>query len=162
MSTDNSPYSPEIARAVVDQVLHAKGVPETWVTGPERDAIAQQASDAAHGTTETHTFGTERNRAFSDAIGKGVQPHVDRWRDHLRTQSAIEGFAREAGRCVSGLDNGLTAEQGDALDDLRIELVRVRQRIEALGRHRSLSLAVTKIEEAEHWLRDRAHKPAQG
>lgn len=31
---------------------------------------------------------------------------------------------------------------------------------EALGRHRSYSLAVTKIEEAVHWMRDRKGKPA--
>ncbi len=54
-------------------------------------------------------------------------------------------------------DNGLTPEQDDAIDDLRVELVRLRVRIEQLGRHRTYSLAVTKIEEAEHWLRARKH-----
>jgi hypothetical protein len=58
------------------------------------------------------------------------------------------------------LDNGLTPEQDDAIDDLMIDLKRISMRIEELGRHRSYSLAVTKIEEANHWLRDRKHKPA--
>ena len=56
--------------------------------------------------------------------------------------------------------NGLSPEQDDALDDLHIELVRIRLRIEELGRHRTYSLAVTKIEEAEHWLRARKHTAA--
>lgn len=57
-------------------------------------------------------------------------------------------------------DNGLTAANDDKIDDLLIALVNIRHEIEALGRHRSYALAVTKIEEAEHWLRDRKHKPA--
>lgn len=56
--------------------------------------------------------------------------------------------------------NGLTTDQDDAIDDIMIDLMRINQRIEALGRHRSYSLAVTKIEEAVHWMRDRKHKPA--
>ena len=56
--------------------------------------------------------------------------------------------------------NGLTPEQDDKLDDLHIALVRIRQDIEALGRHRTYSLAITKIEEAEHWLRARKHTAA--
>jgi hypothetical protein len=54
-------------------------------------------------------------------------------------------------------NNGLSPQQDDALDDLHIELVRIRLRIEELGRHRTYSLAVIKIEEAEHWLRARKH-----
>ena len=57
-------------------------------------------------------------------------------------------------------NNGLTPEQGDQLDDLHIALVRLRLEIEKLGRHRTYSLAVTKIEEAEHWLRARKHAAA--
>jgi len=57
-------------------------------------------------------------------------------------------------------DNGLTAEQDNAIDDLQIEIGRLAERVEALGRHRSYSLVVTKLEEAKHWLRDRKHKPA--
>lgn len=56
--------------------------------------------------------------------------------------------------------NGLSPEHDDAVDDIMIDLMRINQRIEALGRHRSYSLAVTKIEEATHWMRDRKHKPA--
>jgi len=57
-------------------------------------------------------------------------------------------------------DNGLTAKQDDQIDDIMIDLNRIEERINALGRHRSYSLAITKIEEAIHWLRDRKHKPA--
>lgn len=56
--------------------------------------------------------------------------------------------------------NGLSETERDALHDIRIDLSRLRQRVEELGRHRSYSLAITKIEEAQHWLRDREHKPA--
>lgn len=52
-------------------------------------------------------------------------------------------------------DNGLTAEQDDEIDNITIDLVRLTARIEALGRHRSYSVAVTKLDEARHWLRDR-------
>lgn len=58
-----------------------------------------------------------------------------------------------------GKDNGLTPEQDDKLDDFHIALVRIRLEIESLGRHRCYSLAVTKIEEAEHWLRARKNSP---
>jgi hypothetical protein len=56
--------------------------------------------------------------------------------------------------------NGLSPEHDDAIDDIMIDLVRINYRIENLGRHRSYSLAITKIEEAVHWMRDRKHKPA--
>lgn len=61
---------------------------------------------------------------------------------------------------VMTFSNGLSADHDDAIDDLMIDLVRINQRIEALGRHRSYSLAQTKVEEAIHWMRDRKHKPA--
>jgi hypothetical protein len=57
-------------------------------------------------------------------------------------------------------NNGLSPEHDDAIDDIMIDLVRINQRIEGLGRHRSYSLAVTQIEQAIHWMRDRKHKPA--
>jgi hypothetical protein len=56
--------------------------------------------------------------------------------------------------------NGLSDEHDDEIDQIMIDLMRINQRIEALPRHRSYSLAVTKIEEAKHWIRDRKHKPA--
>lgn len=56
------------------------------------------------------------------------------------------------------LDNGLSRDEDDKLDDLRMDLARIRRQIEEMGRHRSYSLAVTKIEEADHWLRDRKNK----
>jgi hypothetical protein len=54
-------------------------------------------------------------------------------------------------------NNGLTPEQDDKIDDLMIGLTRTRLEIEELGRHRTYSLALTKIEEAQHWLRARKH-----
>lgn len=56
--------------------------------------------------------------------------------------------------------NGLTTEQDDAIDDLMIDIGRLILRVEDLGRHRSYSLAATKLEEAKLWLRDRKSKPA--
>lgn len=56
--------------------------------------------------------------------------------------------------------NGLTPEQNDAIDDAIIAVVRLIRTVEDLGRHRSYSLAVTKLEEAKLWLRDRKDKPA--
>lgn len=61
---------------------------------------------------------------------------------------------------ISTFDNGLTAEQDDAIDNAMIAISRLVVEIEAMGRHRSYSLAVTKLEEAKHWLRDRKHKAA--
>ncbi len=63
-------------------------------------------------------------------------------------------------RMISTFDNGLTAEQDDAIDNAMIAISRLVVEIEAMGRHRSYSLAVTKLEEAKHWLRDRKHKAA--
>jgi len=57
-------------------------------------------------------------------------------------------------------NSGLSATDEEKLYNLKIELRQIISRIEELGRHRSYSLAQTKIEEAIHWLRDRAHKPA--
>ncbi len=55
-------------------------------------------------------------------------------------------------------DNGLTDAERDTLDDLMIDLGRITVLIDGLGRHRSYSLAITKIDEARHWLRDRKHR----
>jgi len=57
-------------------------------------------------------------------------------------------------------DNGLTREQDDLIDDLIIDINRISMRIEELGKHRNYSLAVTKLDEARLWLRDRKHRPA--
>lgn len=57
-------------------------------------------------------------------------------------------------------DNGMTEAERDAADDLRIEIKKIILSIEDLPRHRNYSLVITKLEEADHWLRDRAHKPA--
>lgn len=66
-------------------------------------------------------------------------------------------MSRDAGAPVA-FDNGLTPEQDAALDDAIIDVSRLISRVEEMGRHRSFSLAVTKLEEAKHWLLDRKHK----
>lgn len=58
------------------------------------------------------------------------------------------------------MSNGLSPEHDDKIDDLRIAIHRIVADIEALGRHRNYSLAVTKLEEAELWLANRRHRPA--
>lgn len=63
-------------------------------------------------------------------------------------------------RILSTFDNGLSADQDDAIDNAMIAISRLVIEIEAMGRHRSYSLAVTNLEEAKHWLRDRKHKAA--
>lgn len=66
----------------------------------------------------------------------------------------------EAEGVPMAFNNGLTTEQEDAIDDLSIDLAGIKRQIGELGPHRSYALAITKIEEAVHWLRDRKHKPA--
>jgi len=61
---------------------------------------------------------------------------------------------------VMQFTNGLTPDQHDEIDNVMIDLVRIVDRIDRIGVHRNYSLAITKIEEAKHWLRDRKHKPA--
>ena len=60
---------------------------------------------------------------------------------------------------VNVLANGLTSQEDEEIDDLRMELSRIQQRVALLPLHRSLSLSMTKIEEAGHWLADRSYKP---
>lgn len=66
----------------------------------------------------------------------------------------------EEASTAMAFSNGLTPAQDDEIDDTIIEVSRLIVRVEAMGRHRSYSLAVTKLEEARHWLRDRKHKAA--
>lgn len=51
--------------------------------------------------------------------------------------------------------NGLTVNERHEIEDIRIVLSHVIGRINELGRHRSYSTAITKLDEARHWLRDR-------
>jgi len=57
-------------------------------------------------------------------------------------------------------DNGLSREEDDAIDDAIMAIVSLKLAIERMGRHRSYSLAVTKLDEAQHWMRDRKARPA--
>ena len=61
-------------------------------------------------------------------------------------------------------NNGLTNDQEDELYDLIIQIKGAKMAIEEFesktSRHRSYSLAITKLEEAAHWMSDRLHKPA--
>jgi len=56
-------------------------------------------------------------------------------------------------------DNGLTSAQEEKIDFMVMMLARYRTELLALGRHRCYSLATTKMEEAEHWLRARKMEP---
>ncbi len=51
--------------------------------------------------------------------------------------------------------NELSDAEVDKLDEIQISLARIRHEIEELGEHRNYSMAITKIEEAEHWLHGR-------
>jgi hypothetical protein len=79
-------------------------------------------------------------------------------RDFSTAQNWSEKDMDEQSKPVT-FTNGLTPEQDDKIDDMMIGLTRMRLEIEELGRHRAYSLAITKIEEAEHWLRARKHQP---
>lgn len=57
--------------------------------------------------------------------------------------------------------NGLTEQQEDLIYDMTAVMSRMIEDIERLPRHRSLSLAVTKLDEAKHWLNDRKHRAPQ-
>ena len=61
---------------------------------------------------------------------------------------------------ASTFNNGLSHEQDDEIDNITIEISRLAERIETVGKHRSLSVAITKLDEARHWLRDRKHRAA--
>lgn len=82
------------------------------------------------------------------------------------------GYADEAGRCQKAeweggmsdegntFSNGLTESEEAWLVELRIMAKTLIENVKTLPAHRSLSIAVTKIEEADHWIRDRGNKPA--
>lgn len=57
-------------------------------------------------------------------------------------------------------DNGLTDDQANEIYDIQIDISRLVERVQALGRHRSYSVAITELENARLWLGDRFHKPA--
>ena len=52
----------------------------------------------------------------------------------------------------------LSVEHEDEIAQLRVDISRLTEKITKLPPHRSLSLAITKLEEANHWLRDRTTK----
>lgn len=58
---------------------------------------------------------------------------------------------------VDQIYNGLTPAQDDEIDSIRLALLDIKKRIEALGRHRNYSLAITKLEESALWLNNRRH-----
>ena len=59
---------------------------------------------------------------------------------------------------TQSFDNGLTNAQADEIDDITMSIVSRALRIEDLGRHRSYSAAITKLDEAKHWLQDRKYR----
>jgi hypothetical protein len=62
---------------------------------------------------------------------------------------------------INMFDNGMAPEEEIAVEDLSCEIATIILHIEDLPRHRSYALAITKLDEARHWLRDRKHRPAQ-
>lgn len=58
------------------------------------------------------------------------------------------------------LDTGLPQYEIDEIGRLRAELSALIELIAALPKHRSYSLAITKLDEARHWLGDRRHRLA--
>lgn len=54
--------------------------------------------------------------------------------------------------------NGLTPDQERQIERADADITEIIMQVNTLPRHRSLSLAVTKLEEAQHWLRDRPQK----
>jgi hypothetical protein len=61
-------------------------------------------------------------------------------------------------RVSDSIPTGLTSAEREQIDAISLSLAEAIFDIEQLGRHRSYSLAVTKLEEARHWLRDRLQK----
>ena len=57
-------------------------------------------------------------------------------------------------------NTGMTPEEQDRVHDIQMSISRIILEIRDLNHHRSYSLAITKLDEANHWLRDRAHRPA--
>lgn len=58
--------------------------------------------------------------------------------------------------------NGLTEAQSRTIADLKAAVLNLVDIIrQDLPSHRSLSLAITKLEEAKHWLEDRKKKPPE-
>jgi hypothetical protein len=56
-------------------------------------------------------------------------------------------------------ENAISLIEADHIDNLLIDICSIRLRMEELPRHRSYSLAMTKLEESEMWLKDRKNKP---
>lgn len=56
--------------------------------------------------------------------------------------------------------NGLSDSEEDAIFGAISEIISIKAKIEAMGRHRTYSLAATKLDEARLWFRDRLGQPA--
>ena len=55
-------------------------------------------------------------------------------------------------------DNGLTPEQAEEIDNIRLEVQKLSTRVDMLPKHRSLSMASTKLDEVWLWLSDRKRR----
>lgn len=76
------PFTLEHAREIVDAIVARRKIPEAWITGPERDAIAQAAVDAAAATNEgPDGFTSYKLNAYTKALQEGVAPLLDRQRE---------------------------------------------------------------------------------
>lgn len=59
---------------------------------------------------------------------------------------------------IDDIDNGLSLNESDEIDQLRAQISEIAELVAALPRHRSYSLAITKLDEARHWLNDRKQR----
>lgn len=67
--------------------------------------------------------------------------------------------AQEVGKIMSDVGtNGLNAGDKGEIDAIRSEISELIMRVATLGRHRSYSTAITKLDEARHWLNDRKER----
>lgn len=81
-----------------------------------------------------------------------------------RSYSLSEDDANKLAEFMGGevrpqaFSNGLSPEENEKIIDIQVEIASVIARIEDLGRHRSYACAVTKLDEARHWLADRIYR----
>ncbi|MGI9485315.1 MAG: hypothetical protein ACR2RF_05415 [Geminicoccaceae bacterium] len=58
------------------------------------------------------------------------------------------------------VQNGLTEAEQEGIKEILIKINIVLAEVYDLPKHRSLSLAITKLQESQHWLRDRLVTPS--
>ena len=85
----------------------------------------------------------------SDPVKSGRDPSVD---------YSSQGGPEPVAKTVEEFDNGMTPEETAKGDELQLLIYQIKRDLVLLPRHRSYSLAITKIEECGQWLFDRRLK----